>query len=312
MKRTDVAIMAVLCCLPVSCNLSDLTVIDGGQSENTFIQMEEAVEEPSDFSFLLLTDPHFTRTDSGVWYAQDEFFDWLDSYQTATADSLGLMVCLGDCTDSSLESEFEQYGQFVEQVMENGVTTCHSVKGNHDIRQDEDSATYWEEIVGEEPYQAFAYHGLSFYLLDTSAMTLGRTQLNQLAEALPQDSRPKIFCSHMPLYGKAELVYFCLPDTQEREEILALMAKNRGGIYVSGHQHFGDFGYRYTDTMAEFVAGAFHGRTSVIETTIPRWYVCGYDASASTLSITRYQVKKDTREVEESLLETYGMPVGGQ
>jgi predicted phosphodiesterase len=312
------AVLALTFLFSVSCNLHTLQILDGGIDTNTFIMPSEASGSlsasstpVSSFSFLITTDHHFSRQDSGVWYAENEFFSWLETYQSETALNptahLDLMVSLGDCTENSLEEEFLLYRQFLDHVSTLGITS-YSVKGNHDIRQNVDSTAAWNQYVEDPPYQAFSYKGVSFYLLDTSTRTLGRTQLNQLKEALPLDPNPKIFCSHIPLYGKAELVYFSLPSTQEREEILALMKANKAGIYLGGHQHFGDFSYQYTSTLSEAVLGTYHGRTSFIETTLPRWYVCSYDLDTSTLSITRYQVAQESKAIDSSFVQTFKMP----
>jgi calcineurin-like phosphoesterase family protein len=301
-----------------SCNLNSLQILDGGIGTNTFIMPLETTnsliassDSNSSFSFLITTDHHFSRKDSGVWYAEDEFFSWLETYQRETisnpASHLDLMVSLGDCTENSLEEEFLLYRQFLDHLAILGITS-YSVKGNHDIRQNVDSSSLWDQYVQDPPYQAFSYKGVSFYLLDTSARTLGRTQLNQLREALPLDPNPKILCSHIPLYGKPELVYFSLPSTQEREEILALMKDNKAGIYLGGHQHFGDFSYQYSNTMSEAVLGTFHGRSSLIETTLPRWYVCRYDSKTALLTITRYQVDKESKTIDSSFIQTFKMP----
>jgi 3',5'-cyclic AMP phosphodiesterase CpdA len=313
-----VVLLALVFLVFASCNLHTLQILDGGIDTNTFLKSEETSgslaadsNSVSSFSFLITTDQHFSRKDSGVWYAENEFFTWLETYQEETASSptahLDLMVSLGDCTENSLEEEFSQYRQFLDRLSGLGLTT-YSVKGNHDIRQNVDSQTMWNQYVKDPPYQALSFKGVSFYLLDTSARTLGRTQLNQLKEALPLDPNPKIFCSHIPLYGKPELVYFSLPSTQEREEILALMKTNKAGIYLGGHQHFGDFSYQYSNTMSEAVLGAYHGRTSFIETTLPRWYVCRYDSETSVLTITRYQVDKESKNIDSSFVQTFKMP----
>lgn len=313
MRKTKLFLLAscwLSLVLSVSCDLQSLKIITGGLDTNTFI-LDEIAAPPSSFSFLVIADHHFTRKDSGVWYAQDEFHAWLGQYQQDTAGDpahhLGLMVCLGDCTENATEEEFRQFRQFLDKVESEGIE-AHAVKGNHDIRANVDSTLYWNEYVQEPPYQAFSYRGVSFYLLDTAARTLGRTQLNQLKTAITQDPSPKVFCTHIPLYGKPELVYYCIPDTQEREEILELMNKNAVGLYLSGHHHQGDISFRYTDSMSEFIAGAYNGRTSLFETTLPRWYVCTYDVPHTTLAITRYQVLKDERTIQSKLMGMFPMP----
>ncbi|WP_320130201.1 metallophosphoesterase [uncultured Sphaerochaeta sp.] len=300
----------VLC---TACDLPSFSLLENSEATlktNTF-ELQASTEMLASCSFLLMTDQHFTRQDTGVWYAQDTFFSWLQTYQETTAGQdarhLDLMLSLGDVTEDSREIEFSQYSQFLAKLKTYGIET-HSIKGNHDIRSKEESNNYWDTYVQEPLFQAFSYHGVSFYLLDTSCRTLGITQREKLERALAKDGQPKIFLTHMPLYGKPTLLYYCLPDTQEREEILRIMNQYSVGLYISGHHHQGDITYRFTDTLSEFVAGAFNGRTSLVETTLPRWYICSFDASTSVISITRYAVHKSTLSVDSTLLGTFILP----
>ncbi len=263
--------------------------------EPIFVNTEDATEtHPRSFSFLMFTDPHFTRPDSGVYYATEAFENWLASDEARTL-SMEFALCLGDVTDDSFESEYQTYAQFVRKLKESYGLPCYSVMGNHDNRGS--GPDRWKKYIAAPPYYRLIHKGISFYMLDTSYRTLGTKQMQYLSEAIVADRNPKIFCTHIPLYGKPDLFYFALADTQERNLIIKVMVKNDVGMYLSGHHHKGDVIYRYTDTCTEFIAGAFHGRNNVLEGPA-RWYVCDYDANRNTIGITRYTKYDSTPRID--------------
>lgn len=244
------------------------------------------------FSFLLITDYHLIRPDSGVYFATDAFKAWLETEK----DNLDFVLNLGDVTDDARVDQYQDYHDFVEILKDDYGLACYSVMGNHDNRNPD--LSIWKTYTGLERYYRLEHKGISFYMLDTSYRTLGKTQMRYLSEAIQQDSNPKLFCTHIPLYGKADLFYFALADTQERNLLLKLMTENNVGMYLSGHHHKGDVIYQYTDTCTEFVAGAFHGRDSIFEGPA-RWYVCTYDKANATFTIDRYTKYNDTADVSD-------------
>ncbi len=310
-----IIVVLLLALLLPSCDLSMVQMFDGqkaSEEKNTFIITTDAEgnaitdARPSSFTLLLTSDQHFYRKDSGVYYEEELFHAWLSSYQSAHLASdaehhLTLMVSLGDITDNSRIDEFQQFVDFKGKLSSEGITT-YVVKGNHDIRPGTDHLSNWEAYVGQYSYQAFAHRGVSFYLLNTAARTMGRIQMQELKQALMADtSRPKLFFSHVPLYGKPSLLYTVLSDMQERENIISLMGENKGMLYLAGHHHQGDLLHSFTETTSEFIVGSFHGRDALFEQTKPRWYLLYFDAVAKTIIITRYQVESD-RSISEAVL----------
>lgn len=303
------ALFAGLLC---SCNFHDGFFVSGSEKyvpEDPFGNPPEYVAnalstkgtQPSDFSFLLITDPHFIRPDKGTYYATDAFFRWLEHKK----DSLEFAINLGDVTDDSLESEFKTYQEFTEKLKNTYDLPCFSVVGNHDNRKA--GPDLWNKYVQTPPYYRFVHKEISFYMLDSSSRTLGKRQMEYLKAAIAEDPNKKLFCSHIPLYGKADLFYFAMSDTQERNLIIKLMMENDVGMYLSGHHHKGDVIYRYSDTCSEFIAGAFHGRDSIFEGPA-RWYICNYGSTGNTLTITRYTKYTNTdttADIEETLMGTF-------
>ncbi len=303
-------LLLVLLLLPllVSCDLSMLQILDGekaSEDTNTFL-ITDAYESPSSFTLLLTSDQHFFRKDSGVHYEEKLFHDWIASYQDAHPASdrerrLTLMVSLGDITDNSRPDEFQQFVDFEGKLSDEGIAT-YVVKGNHDIRPGTNHLTYWDTYVGQYSYQAFSHKGVSFYLLNSAARTLGRIQMKELQDALKlDDMRPKLFFSHVPLYGKATMFYTVMSDRQERENIISLMVENKVMLFLAGHHHQGDLLHSFRQTTSEFIVGSFHGRDSLIEQTKARWYLLHFNAVEKMITITRYQVESD-RSISETVM----------
>ena len=116
----------------------------------------------------------------------------------------------------------------------------------------------------------------------------------ELKQALKvDDTRPKIFFSHVPLYGKASLLYTVMSEMQERENIITLMVQNKVMLYLAGHHHQGDLLHSFTANASEFIVGSFHGRNALFEQLKPRWYLLHFDAIEKMITITRYQVEHD-------------------
>lgn len=301
-------VLLLLSLLCVSCDLSMLHILDGekaSEEKNTFI-IEKPYEAPTSFTLLLTSDQHFSRSDSGVYYETEAFLAWVRKYQADHATSasefrLTHMVSLGDITDNSRTEEFIQFVAFKDRLADEGITT-YAVKGNHDIRSGTNCIADWKTHTGQYSYQALEHKGVSFYLLNTANRTLGRIQMEELLEALTlDDRRPKLFFSHMPLYGKPSLLYTVLGDSQERENLIRLMVKNKGMLFLAGHHHQGDLLYSFRSSTSEFILGSFHGRSSQIEHTKPRWYLLHFSVEKKTITITRYQVEDD-RSMTETVM----------
>ena len=292
--------IVLLLTLLTSCDLSDLQFFDikNVSDDGSSFIITEKDQAPSSFTLLLTSDQHFSRADSGVYYEEEVFFEWIQAYQknhdvTKAEKHLDRMITLGDITENSATEEFKAFSDYKEKLDKEGITT-HAVKGNHDIRPSTNHLADWKTYVGKS-YQAMAHKGVSFYLLNTANRTLGRTQMRELRNAVEKDSRPKIFFSHIPLYGSPSLVYFVLSDMQERENMISLMVTNKGMLYLAGHHHQGDVLYSFRKTTSEFILGTFHGRDSFFEKTKPRWYLLYFDAENASITITRYQVEENTK-----------------
>ena len=312
MRRSlPVLVIFLLVTIFFSCDLSMFQILDGekaSEDKNTFIITKEDegfASTLSSFTLLLTSDQHFIRKDSGVYYETEAFIAWVKKYQKdhrGSAPDLQLthMISLGDITDNSSPEEFKQFIAFKNKLSDEEITT-YVVKGNHDYRPGTNCIADWETYTGQDSYQAFAHKGVSFYLLNTAARTLGRIQMKELQEAVKTDSRPKLFFSHVPLYGKPSLLYTVLSDSQERENLIHLMVENKGMLFLAGHHHQGDVLHSFRRATSEFILGAFHGRDSLFEQIKPRWYLLYFNSVDKEITITRYQVENDKKITEKMM-----------
>jgi len=280
-----------------SCSENLISRIEFNHPGGSFDQEINTAEARESFSFLVLSDIHFGRTEEGVYWAFDQFDDWLAGYPSPLAFALHL----GDGTAYSLESEYQAYAAFMQRLPMNG----HAVLGNHDVRAD--GRSLFTQYIDPHTARRFSYNGISFYLLDTGNASLGKVQLDNLMDAAASDPNPKIFCGHVPLYGGPDMFYFSLKDPHERALLVDTMVKNKVGLYLGGHLHLTHKVYQYADTTHEFVSESFHGRNDLFENTLPVWYVFTYDEVSNSITIERYTVERDGT-ISESTVSTLPLP----
>ncbi len=283
-----------------SCSDNLISRIEFYHPGGSFDQAIDTSEARDSFSFLVFSDLHYGRTEKGVYWAFDQFFEWLEGYPTPLAFGLHL----GDGTAYSLESEYRLYGEFLDSLEARGLAT-YAVPGNHDVR--DNGRALFRAYIDDLTASRFSYKGISFYLLDTGNASLGKVQLDNLMSAAANDPNPKIFCGHVPLYGGPDMFYFSLKDPHERALLVKTMVQNKVGLYLGGHLHLTHKLYSYTDTNHEFVCESFHGRDSLIENTLPVWYVFTYDAPSNRITIFRYALKRDGA-IGESVVTSLALP----
>lgn len=296
--KTSIVIISIALLLLVGCAPLELSNIEWDAPSARFDQAIDSTNRS--FSFLVFTDLHFGRDNSGVYWKNDEFLAWLDAYPNA----LDFALNLGDMTSESLESEFHQAANFLQELEDREIPT-HSLVGNHDVRNE--GRTLFRSLIHAQTARRFSYGGISFYLLDSGNASLGRKQLRALIKQASLDPNPKIFCSHIPFYGGPEMYYFGLSDAWERSMLVNTVVEAKVGLVLSGHLHLTELLHHYTDGHAELVCASFHGRDSIIEQTLPTWYVCSYDHIAKQLAVSQFQVTKE-KTISCSVIAVLQMP----
>lgn len=288
----------------MGCSESLLSRIEWNHPGGSFNQEIDTTEPKQSFSFLVFSDLHVGRTEQGVYWAFDEFWQWLSDYQANASQTLEFALHLGDGTAYSLDSEYQKYAAFMQELTNRSIPN-HAVLGNHDVRSN--GRALFKQYIHTQTARRFSHKGLSLYLLDTGNASLGKKQLDNLMKAAADDPNSKIFVGHVPVYGGPDMLYFSLKDSYEQSLLINTMVKNKVGLYLGGHLHLTHKLYHYTDTTHEFVSESFHGRDSLLENTLPIWYVFTYDAPTNQLTIVRYAVGKNNA-ITSDLVATLLMP----
>lgn len=297
-SKARFGIIMLLLPLLAGCAPLDLANIESDAPSASFD--EPVGSASSSFSFLVFSDLHFGRENSGVYWKHEVFLDWLDAYPTSLAFALNL----GDLTSESKELEYRMAADFLLELTNRSIPT-HSLVGNHDVRNG--GRSLFERYIHAQTAHRFGYGGISFYLLDSGNASLGRIQLRALVEQASRDPNPKIFCSHIPFYGGPDMYYFGLSDAWERTVLVDTVLDAKIGLVLSGHLHLTEKLHHFTEENAELVCASFHGRDSLIEQTLPTWYVCSYDHIAKQLAVSQFQVTKE-KTISCSVIAVLQMP----
>ncbi|MCM1320600.1 MAG: metallophosphoesterase [Bacteroides sp.] len=185
-----------------------------------------------EYSVLVMSDLHFH--DSGDEEKYEKIFAELDGGRLASEKKPLFCINLGDSADSGLRSEYERFASFVKRLEDEYGIRTYTIAGNHDLFN-----SGWENYKTLcYPYASFYKFEtpeFAFYFLDTADGTAGRQQLALFKSALRSDSKAKIVCSHFPLYAQGDTE--CLADTEERNSLIAAMAKNGVKLALTGHTH---------------------------------------------------------------------------
>lgn len=196
----------------------------------TFLE-DNPVQEKINYNVLIFSDTHFGSKTKNPPY--QKLYDYLNKIKDTT-DYPSFALALGDLTDTAGKDEFEQYNTFV-QTLENeyNIKTYNTI-GNHDCY-----LSGWDNwknsCYPNTSFYKFETSNFSYYVLDTATGTIGKNQLNLLKNEMLKDSKPKVICSHYPLYTSTLL--FCMGDTYERNELINLFQRTNAKIVLSGHIH---------------------------------------------------------------------------
>jgi len=263
--------------------------LDGGLAwiNSNFEDKQEIKTESEDSTFLLISDIHAGRTDDSRVYNMDiEFFkDWLSTNNIEFDFALNL----GDTSDNGEKQEYSAYKELYNEMDILPEEKIFEVVGNHDIKGGNRWRKPWMKATNKEPYYTISSSGVDFYCLDNAQRSFGQTQLKKLEEAVKNNSRPKIFLAHYPLYGNLSVyTYFALSSQQEKAFILNLMKENNANLYFCGHQHNGAADYDFKNGTYQINIESFHGSTSSFES-VPTFYIGKIDGTTKELLLSRYE-----------------------
>ncbi len=246
-----------------------------------------SVTSPERYSFVLLSDIHFGRTEHSAFLPGEQFFASVrERVAAGGAEKPSFAVMLGDVANTGRKAEYEEYSAFVGQLeAELGPgSICYTVVGNHDLYNS--GWKIWRGTV--YPYTSFyrfTAGSRSFYFLDTGSGTLGAKQFEELERKMKADTNPgKLVFTHYPLYGSGNIPYFLLTDTRERAMLIKLFACSGVDAYFAGHYHPG--GYSDFAAFREIVTGSVYGKSD----RPARWFFIEIDEDRKVMTVAKYSV----------------------
>lgn len=213
----------------------------------------------SKFSVIIISDVHFGRSGRNENQRHDdEFFTWLAA-KKSELDSSGapvkFCICLGDCVETGVASEYDEYAQFCAKIKTYGLQV-YSIVGNHDLFNS--GWGLWKShcFPYTSSYSFKTAQGdkaMSWYFLDSGNGTLGYNQLSDCIEKLDKDVNPKLIFTHYPIYVGG-VFYFTLQNETERDKLLAAFGRDNVKQVFEGHWHAGgsyDFGNKFSETIVK-------------------------------------------------------------
>ena len=251
-------------------------------SEDQF-EVETVLDKKSEtgvYRFLVLTDGHFGRNDSGVHHFITSFNDFYSSY----GKEIDATFLLGDMMDKTDENCHDLFVDFVKTSLKSkdSVPVIY-VLGNHEIEHNDPD--YWYDIFSEDEKALFSSFGrmgryrvgdVAIYKLDSAFRTFGPYQLRQLENHLAEDkAKYRLFLSHVPLASSAfdqSLVQFTFSSAEERNRMLRLMSEHGPSWYFAGHHHIGNISAVFSSSVKEFIFSSFHRRDVFYESK-GYWYI---------------------------------------
>lgn len=211
---------------------------DGTLTNNLFSVVERATEcnqFDADFSesytAVVISDLHFG---SGRKRLSEKYYQWLDEIPQDKKPRLCLV--LGDIANKGLQSEYESYNAFVQNMQERGIEV-YGVLGNHDVFESGDfGRNYLSSVEPHTACYSVRTPRLSYYFIDTADNFVGQPQYFALESQVKTDSNLKIILSHAPLYAPTSL-YYRMKNSVEQARLLSLFSKNNVCLFLCGHLH---------------------------------------------------------------------------
>ena len=184
------------------------------------------------YNVLLLSDIHFGKPKPRH---DGQFLDWLEENKS----ELKFCINLGDTADHGLGSELDDYLAFEQKITAKlGAPHTYPVIGNHDLYNS--GWKQWKEkMYPNTSFYHFTLGAFSYYFLDSGSSILGTPQMDVLKSEMRKDTRPKIVCTHYPVYAATNnsLSLFVMQDMHETDELISLFEETNVKIVLVGHTH---------------------------------------------------------------------------
>jgi serine/threonine-protein phosphatase CPPED1 len=140
------------------------------------------------------------------------------------------LVHLGDMVPSGQKDEYSAFLNTMEKL----VIPYYTVPGNHDVR--DDGGQVYQEFFGPLVH-SFLYGEQKYILMDSSAMGVGREQLDWLAATLKEDDTDALLFHHVPLFDPLGKEHAFLDNRMAEEFLEIITAKPWVKGMFTGHIH---------------------------------------------------------------------------
>jgi 3',5'-cyclic AMP phosphodiesterase CpdA len=192
-------------------------------SKNAFNYLDDADlhrELNENFSFIVLSDTHITKTNSNG-------LERLAEIIAENGDSF--VVITGDITQSGKQAELESFIQIANSFN----VPCYPIIGNHDVYFG--NWDVWNKMIGSTLYRV-DLGTATLIMLDSANASFGNEQLNWLESQLRTTEKNTFVFTHANLFtsGGGELQQFS--DIRERARLMSLL-NGKCTAFFSGHSH---------------------------------------------------------------------------
>lgn len=181
-----------------------------------------AIADPSDFSFLIITDPHYVDTS----------LPFVDSLIAAGYYNADFIVLAGDIVQDGRK---EAYSAAVSDLSRISIP-LYTIIGNHDIYFG--GYEKYREYFGPTVY-SFLIEDNLFIFLDSANGTLGTDQRQWLEDQLKRTDYSKSFLfSHYGILSSGFQKFVEWSLVEEKYELIDLFDQYNVNYFFSGHLHF--------------------------------------------------------------------------
>jgi predicted phosphodiesterase len=214
-----------------SCNIFDL----GGLFVSSYVNdrfvdstgyfpvAPPAVDDTSDYAFMVIADPHYYTWQPGyLAHIEEKKSEW----------DVEFIVILGDIVQAGQPHQFKY---FTDDLVATTLPV-YVIPGNHDLYNN--GYNQWKDIAGPTVF-AFSIGDDRLLFLDTANGTLGSRQTNWLEEELKENQHQKtMLFTHYGFFDETLQSATVWSSSEEKYRLIDLFSRMNVDVVLSGHLHF--------------------------------------------------------------------------
>ena len=277
MKTLLTLLTAACASLLMSCTYGMNEVFDHGTDVEGRVGALVDITGPSvsgsTYSFVVLSDVHRGKEEDMLFSSKERYDDAFFEKVRATTPLPSFCICLGDIADHGWSKELDEYNEFVARINETlgaaaGENKVLSVLGNHDV-YNEGWESWKERIYPHTSFYRFNIGAFNYYVTDSASGSIGMEQYKKLKEAMKNDNKPKIVCSHYAVFGTQNFFsnYYTTQNTEESDLLLTLYAQTNTRLILAGHMHEYHT-TRFTSQMEEVLVPGYFDKAGYVIITV--------------------------------------------